>query len=60
MKNYSRPQYGGKQKGWNRNIMGGKRPNKGITKYGRFTLGERIMAEGKATREYEQRVNQCK
>ena len=50
-----------KIKGYNRNLMDGKRPHKGIQKYGKFpTLGERIMAESKALTDYQKRVGQYK
>ena len=42
---------------FNRNLSGGKRPNKGITKYGKCkTLAERLIAENNALQEYRDRV----
>ena len=47
---------------YNRNIMGKvKRPNKGITKYGRYTLlADRLIAELEARIQYEKRVKNQK
>jgi hypothetical protein len=43
---------------FNRNLMDGKRRNKGITKYGKYkNLSERLKAEVEARQQYEQRVN---
>ena len=42
---------------YNRNIFGGKRCNKGITKYGGYkTLSERLIAEIAARETYEERA----
>lgn len=42
---------------FNRNIYGGKRQNKGITKYGKYTtLAERLKAECKSYEDYRNRV----
>lgn len=46
--------------GFNRNIMGGKRPHKGITKLGHLTLAQRVLAQGKALEAYQKRVGQYK
>jgi hypothetical protein len=44
---------------YNRNLMGGKRPHKGITKYPiTLSLSERLIAETKALDEYHKRVGQ--
>ena len=46
--------------GFNRNLTrGGKRRNKGITKYGKYrSLAERLVAEVKALNDYRKRVGQ--
>ena len=50
-----------KIEGYNRNIMGGKRPHRGIQKYGKYkTLSERAAAEAKALDAYFKRVGQFK
>lgn len=47
-----------KKIGYNRNLIGGKRPHKKISKFGKYnTLGERMMAEGLALTKYLKRVN---
>jgi hypothetical protein len=44
---------------YNRNLMGGKRPHKGITKYPiTLSLSERLIAESKALDDYHKRVGQ--
>lgn len=49
-----------KIKGYNRNLIGGKRPHKKITKFGKYTLlSERIAAELKAINDYQIRVGQA-
>lgn len=46
---------------YNRNIEGGKRPNKGIQKYGRYkTMSDRLFAELEARWQYELRVKNQK
>jgi hypothetical protein len=46
---------------FNRNLVGGKRPNKGITKYGKCkTLTERLLMESQALTDYHKRVEQGK
>lgn len=41
--------------------MGGKRPHKKITRFGKYkTLSERMMAETKALNDYEKRVGRYK
>jgi hypothetical protein len=48
-----------KSDGYNRNLMGGKRPHKGITKYpASLTLAERLIAETKALDDYCKRLKQ--
>lgn len=48
-------------KGYNRNLMGGKRPHRKFSRFGKFnTLAERLMAEGKALEAYQKRVGQLK
>ncbi len=48
-----------KIKGYNRNLVNGKRPHKKIQRFGKFkTLGERMMAEGAALQRYSKRVHQ--
>ena len=49
-----------KKKGWNRNLIGGKRPHRGIQKYGHLTLAQRVLAESKALTDYLKRVGQYK
>lgn len=45
--------------GYNRNLMGGKRPNKKIGRYGKYkTLSERLIAEADGLRKYSERVGQ--
>lgn len=43
-------------KGYNRNLMGGRRPHRGIQKYGKYTFAERVKAEIIAYNEYLERV----
>ncbi len=44
--------------GYNRNLTGGKRPHKKITKFGHCkNLNERLIAETKALNEYLKRIN---
>ncbi len=46
-------------KNFNRNLAGGKRRNRGITKYGPDkckTLTERLIAESKALEAYHKRI----
>lgn len=46
---------------FNRNVNGGKRPNKGIQKYGRYkTIADRFAAELEARWQYELRVKNNK
>lgn len=46
-------------KGYNRNLMGGKRPHKKIQRFGKFkTLAERLVAESNALMDYQKRVGQ--
>ncbi len=46
-----------KIKGYNRNIIGGRRPHKGVQKYGKYqTLTERMMAEMTSFEEYVKRT----
>lgn len=48
-----------KPKEYNRNLIGGKRPHKGIQRYGKYkTLSERLIAETKGLNDYLQRINQ--
>jgi hypothetical protein len=48
-----------KIKGWNRNLIGGKRPHRGIQRYGHLTtLTQRLLAESKALEDYQRRVGQ--
>lgn len=45
--------------GYNRNLMGGKRPHKKIGRFGKYkTLGERLLAESRALTQYLKRVGQ--
>lgn len=46
------------QQGYNRNLCGGKRRKRGITKYGKLSLTERLIAETKALDDYHKRVKQ--
>lgn len=47
-----------KLKGYNRNLMGGKRRHKKIQRYGQYkTLAERLVAEAKGLQDYLNRVN---
>ncbi len=47
----------GKIIGYNRNLMGGKRPHKKMHRYGIFkTLSERLIAEAKGLADYHKRV----
>ena len=43
---------------YNNNLIGGKRPNRNITKYRGMTLSQRVLAEGKALTAYQIRVGQ--
>jgi len=43
---------------FNRNLMGGKRPHKGIGKYKNLTLTQRLIAESEALEAYHKRVHQ--
>lgn len=46
-------------KGYNRNLMGGKRPRRKISKFGKYkTLAERLKAESAALTAYQKRVGQ--
>ena len=45
---------------YNRNIAGGKRNHRGISKYGKMTLSQRAVAEGQALEAYQKRVGQGK
>jgi len=46
-----------KLKGYNRNLIGGKRPHKKIQRMGKVTnLAERVMIETKALSDYQYRV----
>lgn len=46
-------------RGFNRNLVGGRRRNKGITKYGKYrTLADRLKAEVAALDAYHKRVGQ--
>ena len=48
-----------KLKGYNRNLIGGKRPHKKIQRMGKVTnLAERLMIETKALIDYQYRVGQ--
>jgi len=48
-----------KLKGYNRNLVGGKRPHKKITRFGHCqNLSERLMAESAALVKYQKRVGQ--
>jgi len=50
-----------KIKGYNRNLITGKRPHRKVQKYGKYkTLGERIKAECYALTAYQKRVGQYK
>lgn len=50
-----------KERQYNRNLIGGKRPHKGISKYGKCkTLTERLIAETNALEEYRKRVKNQK
>lgn len=50
-----------KIKGYNRNIMGGKRPHKKLPRFGQFaTLAERLKAETDALYKYRARVKNQK
>lgn len=43
--------------GYNRNLMGGKRPHKKIQRYGKYkTLSERLVAEAKGLADYQKRA----
>ncbi len=45
--------------GYNRNLMGGKRPHKKFNRFGKFTtLAERLKAEAEALTAYQRRVGQ--
>lgn len=44
--------------GYNRNLMGGKRPHRKFSKFGNLTLIERLIAESKALTAYQKRVGQ--
>lgn len=42
---------------YNRNLIGGRRPHKKITKYGHYkTLSDRLKAESKALQDYYDRI----
>ena len=44
--------------GYNRNLIGGKRPHKKITKFGKCkSLAERLVTEIKALNDYLTRIN---
>lgn len=45
-------------KEFNRNLIGGKRPNKGLTKLYGLSLSERLKVESTALTQYKKRVNQ--
>jgi len=48
-----------KLKGYNRNLVGGKRPHKKIQRLGKFNnLAERVMIETKGLYDYQFRVGQ--
>ena len=52
-----------KIKGYNRNLVGGKRPHRKISKYGKYwvsSMEERFAAEQKALEDYQKRVGQFK
>lgn len=50
-----------KKIGYNRNLIGGKRPNKKINRFGKFTtLSDRLIAESEALMAYQKRVGQLK
>ena len=47
-----------KTKGYNRNLMNGKRPHKKIQRFGKYkTLAERLIAESEALEAYHKRIN---
>lgn len=53
--------FAGENRNFNRNLIGGKRRNKGITKYGKYkSLNERFLAEVKGLNEYRNRVKNQK
>jgi hypothetical protein len=47
-----------KTEGYNRNIIGGKRPHKGVQKYGKYkTISDRLIAECKGIEQYKRRIS---
>lgn len=49
-----------KKEGYNRNLIGGKRPHKGSTKLQFISLSERVLIESQALELYQKRVKQGK
>lgn len=49
-----------KVKGYNRNLIGGRRPHKGCTKLQHLSISERIIKESYALMAYQKRVGQYK